>query len=151
MAGRNPNVLVDSSILITALLSSTGGSFYVLSHYHDRVQFCISRYIMDETTEVLRRKFPDQKRLEHDLHLLIGYARIDIVNNPSTYLVDRAARVIEPEDAPILASAVRTCTHLLTLDNDFYAGEVVRFAEKKKLAIMKPKEFIDTQKIQQAL
>ena len=41
-------VFVDSSILIAALLSSRGGSFYILTQLKDEFQFQINDYTLEE-------------------------------------------------------------------------------------------------------
>lgn len=46
-------VFVDSSILITALLSSRGGSFYILTQLKNKFHFQINNYVLDEIFLVL--------------------------------------------------------------------------------------------------
>ena len=139
---QNSRVFVDSSILITALLSSKGGSFYLLSEYRNQLKFFINDYVLEETLAVLRRKFSKRKELEHNLYLLLGFSRIEILQNPKKGQLRQAEQVIEREDIPILVSAAEHCDFLLTLDNDFFVGEVSDFAQQKHLQILKPKEFI---------
>jgi predicted nucleic acid-binding protein len=45
-------VFLDSSILITALLSSRGGSFYILTQLKDKLHFQINNYVLEEIFEV---------------------------------------------------------------------------------------------------
>ena len=140
---QSSRVFVDSSILVTALLSSRGGSFYLLSQYRRQLQFFINDYVLAETLDVLSRKFPKQKELGHNLYLLLGFSRIEVLPNPKKSELRQVQKLIEKEDAPILASALEHCDFLLTLDNDFLTEEVLNFAKHKRLRIFKPKEFIE--------
>ena len=97
---------------------------------------------MEETIEVLRKKFPKQKELEHNLYLLIGFSKIEVLPNPQKNQLKPLQKIIEKEDAPILASAIDYCDYLLTLDNGFLTEKVRNFAESKSLKIFKPREFI---------
>jgi len=105
-------VFVESSILITALLSSRGGSFYILT------------------------------QLKNYLFLLLGLARIEILPNPSQISLKRLSKIINKEDAPILASAFSNSNYLLTLDKDFLNEGVRNFARENNVLIFTPKEFI---------
>jgi len=134
-------VFVDNSILITALLSSQGGSFYILTQLHEEFTFCINEYVLGEVQDVLKRKFPS-KNLINNLFLLLGLAQVEIVPNPSQSVLGRLNKLIEQEDTPILASALSNCGYLLTFDNDFLKKEVKEYARKRKMAIMTPREFL---------
>jgi len=136
-------VFLDTSILITALLSSRGGSFYLLREYRGELEFFINEYVLEETVEVLRTKFPKQKELEHNLYLLLGFSKIEVLPNPQKNQLKPVQKIIEREDAPILASAIDRCDYLLTLDNDFLTEAVRNFAQSKSLKIFKPREFIE--------
>lgn len=133
-------VFVDSSVIIAALLSETGGSFYLLTHGAGRYQFQFNNYVLDEVMEVLGRKFPDQGNLKTDLLLLLASAHVEILANPLLAAVKKAAVFIEPEDAPILASALTHSQYLVSLDNDFLGEPVVAWAGERNLMIVRPKE-----------
>lgn len=60
---RNRTFL-DTSILITALFSSRGGSFYILSQLKNKFHFQINDYVLEETLEVISKKFPFKKRIK---------------------------------------------------------------------------------------
>lgn len=135
-------VFLDSSVLITALLSSKGGSFYILKQYRDTLRFFINEYVLAETIAVLRKKFPKHKNLEHNLYLLIGFSKIEVLPNPEKKRLKPLFKLIEKEDAPILASALEHCDYLLTLDNDFLSKDVVSFTQKKNLTVIKPAELL---------
>lgn len=135
-------VFLDSSILITAVLSSKGGSFYILTQLRNICEFQINDYVFEETKRILDSKFSATPELKTKLFLLAGTSDIRVFSNPSKKEIRTFTKVIEKEDAPILASAIKHSSYLLTLDNDFFKKEAVRFAQQKGLEILKPREFI---------
>ncbi|MBI2635430.1 MAG: PIN domain-containing protein [Parcubacteria group bacterium] len=137
-----PKVFLDSSVLITAALSARGGSFYILTRFRDKCEFQINEYILEETIRVLDRKFKEREDLKSKLFLLLGWAKIKILPNPGVRKLKAAEKLVNKEDAPVLASALETSSYLLTLDNDFLKEEIIIFVKAKRLAILKPKEFI---------
>jgi len=140
MAGNR--VFLDSSILITAILSSQGGSFYILTQLKDKFYFQINNYVLEEVFEVLDKKFYSQKELKNYLFLLLGLAKVEILSNSSQSSLKRLFKVINREDAPILASALSNSNYLLTLDKDFLDEKVRDLARKNNVLIFTPKEFI---------
>lgn len=136
-------VFLDSSVLITAVLSSRGGSFYILTQLKNVCSFQINDYVLEETKRVLDSKFSSTPELKAKLFLIIGSVGIHVFSNPSLRRVRTLARIINKEDAPILASAMKYSSHLLTLDNDFLQREVIYFARQRGLTILKPREFIN--------
>jgi len=138
------NIFLDSSVIITALLSATGGSFYIIEHHKNDFAFQINKYSLDEIQDILGTKFAKQPELKTKLFLLLGIAQIKILENPSKKQVLEMAKYISENDAPILASALKHSDYLLTLDNEFLKPDTVEMAKKKSLTILKPKEFIET-------
>lgn len=143
---KNNIVFLDTSVLLTAVLSSQGGSFYILDRFKNKFEFQINKYIFDEIVGVLDKKFSKRKDLKNNLFLLIGVASIKIVNDPSQNEIRRILKIINKKDAPILASALKHASYLLTLDNDFRTEKIVDFTETKGLMILKPEEFIKNEK-----
>lgn len=135
-------VFLDSSILIAALLSSQGGSFYILDQLFSIYELQINEYVLEETMRVLATKFHEKPELKTTLFLMIGIARIQILPNPSLKQIKNLEKVLNPEDAPILASAWEHSAYLISLDKDFFAHKVVEFIKNKNLLILKPREFI---------
>lgn len=136
-------VFVDSSILIAALLSSRGGSFYILTQLKDRFYFRINNYVLEEIFKVLDKKFYSQKGLKNYLFLLLGLAKVEILSNPSQNSLKRLSKIINKEDAPILSSAIANSNYLLTLDKDFLNEKIRNFAGENNVLIFTPKEFIN--------
>jgi len=135
-------VFLDSSILITALLSSRGGSFYILTQLKDKFNFQINNYVLEEIFKVLDKKFYSQKELKNYLFLLLGLAKVEILSNPFQASPKRLSKIINKEDAPILASAISNSDYLLTLDKDFLNEKIRNFARENNVSIFTPKEFI---------
>ena len=126
-----PEAFVDSSVLIAALLSSRGGSFYVLSQLREKVTFQINEYVFDEVRGILGSKFRDNPELFSRLFLLLGLADVATLPNPDKKSVRRAAKVVARNDAPILASALNHSNYLVTLDNGFFQSGVLATAKRK--------------------
>lgn len=136
-------VFIDSSVLIAAILSSRGGSFYILEKFKDKFEFHINRYILDEILDVLNRKFGDNEILKDRLFLLLGLADVKILSDIPKNKLKSLTKLLSEKDAPILASALENSSYLITLDNDFLKEGVLEFAKTKGLIILKPREFIE--------
>lgn len=135
-------IFLDSSILITALLSSRGGSFYILTQLKNKFHFQINNYVLEEIFKVLDKKFFSQKELKNHLFLLMGLAKVEILPNPVQSSLKKLSRFINKEDAPILASVFLNSDYLLTLDKDFLNEKIRNFAKENNVLIFTPKEFI---------
>ena len=121
---------------------SRGGSFYILYHLREFFEFQINKYVFDEIIDVLERKFTNQPQSKNKFFALISLTNIEIFANAPKKQVSSLERIISKEDAPILASALKHSNYLITLDNDFLAEKVLKFALSKNLIILKPKEFL---------
>lgn len=137
-----PRVFLDSSVLIAAVLSPTGGSTRVLADAEGHFAFVINDYVLDELRGILATKFGRQPELSGRLHLLLGLAGVAVLPDPSFRAVRAAARHISRNDAPIFASALAASDYLLTLDNEFLADRVRDIAAKHHLVVLKPGDFI---------
>jgi len=135
---------LDTSILMTALLSSRGGSFYILTQLKDKFHFQINKYVLEEILEVLIKKFFSQRELKSNLFFLLGFAKVEVLSNPTKSSLRLLGKIINRKDAPILASALQNSDYLLTLDKDFLDVRVRDFAEQNNLLILTHREFIDT-------
>ncbi len=141
---RNPRVFVDSSVLITALLSPRGGSFHILDTLRERVKFSINEYVYREVLLVIVKKFSHVPGMESRFFLMLGWANISVLPYPSVNQIGNLRNIIVKDDTPILAGAIAQAhsDYLLTLDNDFFAPTVITYAKKYNLCILKPKELI---------
>ena len=138
-----PAVLLDTSIFITALLSTKGGSFYILNTFRDRVDFQTSEYVFAEIDEVLKHKFFGRIDMRTKLFLILGTTNVAVLPNRPKREVMQLKKYISEKDAPILASALKESYYLLTLDNEFFNDKIMRLASNKRLSILKPKDFIE--------
>jgi predicted nucleic acid-binding protein len=136
-------VFLDSSVLITAVLSSRGGSFYILTQLNDLCEFQTNEYVLEEVQRILGFKFSSKPELKTTLFLILGSASIQVFSNRPIKDLRSFTKIINKEDAPILASAIKYGSYLLTLDNDFFQKRVLYFAHQKGLIILKPREFIN--------
>ena len=139
---KRNKIFLDTSILITALLSSRGGSFYILTNLKDVCDFQINQYVFQETLRVLEGKFISQENLRNKLFLLLGLAAIKILSNPSKSELKSIKKIISRKDTPILVSALENSDYLLTLDKEFFSKKILEVAKSKNLLIKTPREFI---------
>ncbi|HEY4517023.1 MAG TPA: type II toxin-antitoxin system VapC family toxin [Candidatus Paceibacterota bacterium] len=139
---NKPRVFLDSSVIIAALLSSRGGSFYILTHLHEQAELQINEYVFAEVRAVLEQKFADRPELASTLFLMLGLAGVETVADPSIRAVRQAAKLISKNDAPILSSAMTGCNYLITLDKEFFKTNIMSAAREGGLTICTPGDFI---------
>lgn len=137
-----PKVFLDSSVLIAAVLSPGGGSFYILTRFKEKCEFQINEYVLEEVLRVLNEKFGKRADLKTMFFLLLGLAKVEILPNPSKRAIKALEEIISREDAPILASAIQRSSYLITLDNEFLSAGVSAYSRSKGLMILKPRDFI---------
>ncbi len=133
------NIFLDSSILIAALLSPTGGSARLCRESRaNNLTAYINHYVRDEVREVIKRKYPTN--LDR-LNLLFNWSKFKIMVNPKVNLVEKVSKLINLEDAPILAGALeQEANFLITLDRkDFMTPKLKKFS--LPTIITTPQEF----------
>lgn len=135
-------VFIDTSVIVAALLSSTGGSSYLFETYHDAFNFLINEHVLKETLRVIAEKLDGELTTE-DFFRLAKSIRLKIVLNPPPHVLKTLDGLIEKEDRAILASALEQADYLLTLDNHFFSEAVSQYASFHGLCILKPKTFIE--------
>lgn len=95
-------VFVDSSVLLTAVVSATGaGREVILKGLEEKLDLSFSEYVFKEVERNLWRKRPDVIDLFRYFASLFG----NIVT-PSEDLIQQVAEAVEPKDAPIVAAAI---------------------------------------------
>lgn len=135
-----PKLFLDSSVVVTAVLSSSGGSFRLFREAKkQKIKLSISSIVLLEVVKVLQRKYPAALAL---FYKLITDTPIEIISDPSQRLVARVMKLIHPDDAPILASALKSqAKFLITLDKkDFFTQTIEQ--TKLPIKICTPKEFL---------
>jgi len=140
--GDRPRVFLDASVVIAALLSERGGSFYIITELKDRFGFVVNDYVFTEVQRILAEKFDHVPRLSAGLLPLLGFAGVVLIPDPPLSDVRVAAKLISKNDAPILAGAWAGCEYLLTLDNEFFNHTIVKASKRRGLTILKPGDFI---------
>lgn len=136
-------VFLDTSVIISALMSPLGGSFYILSNLSSKFLLQINNYVIEELLDVISRKFTKRDETIRNLFILIGLANIQIIDNPPKKSLDQVKNIIEIDDAPILISAIKESDYLVTLDNHFLNTKVIKYATSHDLIIIRPKELIE--------
>ncbi len=141
-------IFLDSSVIISALLSARGGSFYILDFYKNNYTFQVNQYSLDEITDILGSKFASAPELKTKLFVMLGASQVEILPYPDKKLVLEALEYISKNDSPILASAAKNSDFLVTLDKEFFKTEIKVYASKQRLKIASPKEFIENHRKQ---
>lgn len=135
-------IFVDTSVIIAALLSPTGGSSFLFETYRERYRFLVNEHVLKETLRIVVEKLDNELTTE-DFFRLATSIKLKIVLNPPPSILKTLDGIIEKDDRPILASALERAEYLLTLDNHFFSEAVLHRASAHGLHILKPKEFIE--------
>ena len=132
-------ITVDTNVIISALLKSDSVPARVVSYVLDECQLCISRYILDELEDVLKR--PKVKRVlgwnkERIQIYLAGIeeASILIVDPPVLKVITQ-----DPYDDNILACAVAAQVDYLVSGD----GHLKRLGSYEGIQIVSPSEFLN--------
>jgi hypothetical protein len=136
-------IFLDTSVIIAAILSPTGGSFRLIreSILKDYI-LLISDYVLDECIRTLKIKFPT--KLNTLTSFLTNY-NFQILKDPTEKEVEKLIKIINFRDAPVLGGALKhKAEYLITLDKkDFLNPKVLEFVKKKNLLVLTPKEFLE--------
>ena len=139
---RVGKVFIDSSIIIAAVLSPSGGSFRLIREsLFKNYTLLISDYVLEESIRILKTKFPEKTYI---LPILLENFRFKMTKDPSEKEVEKLIDIIDFKDAPILAAVIKYKTdYLITLDKKHFLNQkVLEFARDKKISILTPKEFL---------
>jgi len=105
MPPKNPNVFLDTSVIIAAVMSPSGGArlLFHLSHA-GAIHLLAGKRVLLEAEQVFRRKAPDLLGL---LAQLLDEANIEMSNKPTSKQLEEAASLISYQpDANVLAEAI---------------------------------------------
>jgi predicted nucleic acid-binding protein len=105
MAPKSPKVFLDTSVIIAAVMSPSGGArlLFHLSHA-GVIRLAVGPGILLEAEEVFRRKAPNLLGL---LAQLLDAANVEIDGRPSAQQIGQAnSLLIYPPDANVLAQAI---------------------------------------------
>lgn len=143
MQSSNPNppkVFLDSSVVISAVLSDKGGSFRLFNEAQNRnLILYISDFVLVEVFSVLKLKYPSKLFIFENL---ISNTHFILAKEPSQDLIEKMAESIADfSDAPILAAAKKAkVDFLITLDKKHFLTKKVK--DNLKFKVLAPKEFL---------
>ena len=136
----------DSSVIISASLSSKGGSYKIINmcfqddFYIQRFTPVLSRAVLFEVEINLFSRYYEALARFHDM---IANNHWIISELPSKRNILKYSKIINEEDAHILASAVENdCRYLLTLDKKHFKNPSIEKAGLP-VKILTPGEFLN--------
>ena len=138
---RGRNVVLDKGYG-SPTITNDGVSIAKEISLKDKFEFLTNDYVIEEIFEVLNKKFAHATELKQNLLLILGVSGIKVIKNPTKSEFKSLSKIINLEDAPILASALKHARYLVTLDNDFLSTKVINFSVIRGLSILKPGDFI---------
>lgn len=130
-------VFLDTSVLLSGLNSSFGASGFIISLFKlKKIIVIISPEVISETEKVIKNKFPLLKVSFLDFLA----CRPIITQKLALKEIKSAYKIINSEDAPILAGAIKAkVDFLITLDKKFQ-----KLAKNNvKLKIFSPGKFLE--------
>ena len=106
MPQKTPEIFLDTSVIIAALFSSTGGArMLFLLGEADAITLIVGKIVLEEADNVLLRKKPKLRaslaRLLNEAKVRIGDSHSDEAQNKAVLLMDYAP------DAQVLAEAIQ--------------------------------------------
>ena len=131
----------DSSVLVAASISKTGGSSYLLGLCRQKkIKGLISWDVIGEARKNINLKLGLKEKQRFIFYL--KNANLKLVSEPSVEEISVCEKIIFPKDASILAAAKKSkADYLVTLDKKhFFQPKVINFA--KPLKIITPKDLI---------
>jgi predicted nucleic acid-binding protein len=107
MTSKSPEIFLDTSVIISAVMSPTGGARLLFHLAHaGTVQLLVGKGVLHEAEEVMRRKAPELLGL---LAQLLDEAGIEIGKPPSDVQHKKAQSLLSySPDANVLAQAIST-------------------------------------------
>lgn len=132
-------VFLDSSVLVSGILSSTGASSAILDLGEaGEIVIVISKGVLVETDRVFEKKFPD---LAGDFREFIKNLSPLVTDDPPLEEILEAESSIDRDDAPILAAAKKEDIHfLVSLDTKHFHTSKVR--QYLKIPVVTPAQFL---------
>lgn len=132
-------VFIDTSVLIAGLASVTGAAATVLDLCESEIiQMVISRQVLIEADRNFSAKLP---RLVDRFRQFMNNIAPLMVEDPSVSAVEKAAKIIDRKDAPILAAALESeVDFLISLDRKHFLTQ--RMRGKVPIKVLSPSEFL---------
>ena len=128
-------VFLDTNILISAILFPKSHVAAFLRAAVERHTIVLSTYVLEELYEVFGQKFPSNIS---DLEQFLTDFSYDLIHTPKHVDSSKYPEVRDPDDLPIIASAILgDCDYLVTGDKDLLAVGL------RRPQILSPAEFVD--------
>lgn len=139
MQKQRPKVFLDTSALIAGIVSSKGAARAVLQLAEiGLIELIVSRQVIVEADRNIEEKLPEMLSEYREFIKLLEPVLVD---DPRGKDVAKYLTVINPDDAPILASAVISgADFLITWDRKHFIGKNIRI--HSNLKIVTPGEFL---------
>lgn len=132
-------VFLDTNVLIAGLASRTGASAAILDLGEaEEIRIIISQHVLIEADRVFLNKFP---HLSGQFRMFIKNLAPLLIDDPKPQAVREAGKVIEIDDAPILAAVKsQKMDYLVTLNTRHFKTAQVR--NYLSTPIVTPAEFL---------
>lgn len=139
MQKQRPKVFLDTSALIAGIASSKGAARAVLQLAEiGLIELIVSRQVIVEADRNIEEKLPE---ILSEYRGFIKLLAPVLVDDPLQKDIAKYLTVINPDDAPILASAVISdADFLVTWDKRHFIGKNIRI--HSSLKIVTPGEFL---------
>ncbi|NOY98321.1 MAG: PIN domain-containing protein [Chloroflexi bacterium] len=113
MPRKSPEIFLDTSVIIAALFSATGGARMLFRLGEAGVvTLVVGKIVLQETDDVLLRKAPELRAL---LAQLLDAAQVKIGDDPQEDHLDKAAALMAyAPDAQVLAEALQAAPDWFT-------------------------------------
>ncbi len=139
MPKQRPKVFLDTSALIAGIASSRGAARAVLQLAETGlIELIVSRQVIVEADRNIEEKLPE---MLNEYRKFIEILAPVLVDDPSQKDIAKYLTVINPDDTPILASAVTShADFLITWDKKHFIGKNIRV--HSNLKIVTPGDFL---------
>jgi len=133
-------VFLDSNVIFSGLHSSSGAPGAILEYFTEgKLEVVISQQVLEEVVRTVKEKLPEALPT---LRRLLMSAPPEVSNDPAIEEVTPWARLMNTEDAAILAAAIAAQPDcLITGDKHFLGNPVI--SEKSGLHIVSPAQFLE--------
>jgi len=138
---RAVRIFLDSSVIFAAVISSSGGSFRLLTESKTRnLKLYVTRYVIEEVDRALVVKYQE---MQSTFQYYLRNLPFLIIKNPSAHLVLKYINIVSQEDAPIIAASLKSrADYLLTFDRKHFLNNKTLAKIKLPFSIMTPGDFI---------
>ena len=137
MGNGKPRPFLDTNVLFSGLHGSGPPSLILNWHASGAITAVISRLVLAELVRTLRNKQP---HLLPSLEAFLRNAPPEMCSDPTITEVEQAERCISPNDAPILAAALRSGADCIVSGNTRHFTPDV--ARRTGIEIFTPAQYV---------